>query len=71
MPFFKYHFSGAYGRRYNNITDLRKDFYDGKDFRVEGIGMDAYGSIRDVPEGYSVQMRYGKYNQKTTMLKVG
>lgn len=62
----------AFGMRYSNVTELRKAFYGGADFIAIGIeNSSKYYSIRDIPEKSRVQIRYGRGNERITILEVG
>ena len=59
----------AYGRDYKNAKDAEKDFQDGKDFIINDISSRWDGkpcSIRDLPKGEQVEIRY----KKKTLLTV-
>lgn len=61
----------AYGRKYNKMADVEKDFRDGKDFVVHLLsGHSTYCSIADFVDGARVQIRYGKNNSKVMVVKV-
>lgn len=75
MSRYELHLEPAYGRKYLSITDLRKDFYDGKDFKGTGhkdgrYYVDVYLSIRDIPEKSSVTCYWGKLGDRKTILEV-
>mgnify|MGYP001545149450 CR=1 FL=1 len=69
MKHFEYTLTPAYGRDYTSVTDVRKDFYDGKDFICNGVGRysGSYCSIRDIPAGCTVKVRYKKLTEATIL----
>lgn len=46
----------AYGRKYQTMEEVKKDWHEGKDFRLDGGG--PYCSIRDFVNNQTVQIRY-------------
>lgn len=57
MPLFPYILTPAYGRDYKSAKEVRKDFEAGKDFLIF-FPSGPYCSIRDIPAGTDVLIRY-------------
>lgn len=59
----------AYGRSYNSVKAVQKDFDANKDFKTSFGSLINKDQVR--AEGIkSIQVRYGKNLTKTTMLRV-
>ena len=56
MPLFAQTLVPAYGRDYKSSKEVKAALAAGKDFRAEPSGQ--YCSIRDIPEGFDVIVRY-------------
>ena len=67
--------SPAYGRVYTSAKAAKADWAAGKDFTMENVGryMGKPCSIRDFPEGDTMEIRYGKNGRLTelTIVKIG
>ena len=52
----------AYGRKYNHLIDMQKDWDDGKDFKIEG---GPYCSIRDIKRFKENGIQFLELTQRT------
>ena len=50
----------AYGRDYCTTMAATKDFREGKDFVATKMGQSTYCSVRDLPRGTVVMLRFNK-----------
>ena len=64
----------AYGRRYKTKAEAEKDWLDGRDFFMvadqNGPARYSYCSIRDFSPGDQIELRYGMFDEKVTILAV-
>ena len=64
--------SPAYGREYRNASAAEADWNEGLDFTLETFGpyMGKPCSIRDFPEGDTIEIRYAQLT-KLTVVTIG